>query len=122
MEERSIEFQYIFSDDYNPIYCNGAYGGVSTQGEIIVNFYLERMPIPNKMTHKLNADGTLGRVEKTDPDTLDSKVIRFVSSGIILSESSAKSIYNWLGSKINELEAKKATSFVESGKKDEIHE
>lgn len=27
-----IKFKYIFKDDYNPKYVNGAFGGISPQG------------------------------------------------------------------------------------------
>lgn len=107
-DNRQIEFKYVFSEDYNPIYCNGAYGGVATQGEIIVNFYLERMPLPKSLTHEINPDGSLSGVVETDPSDLGSKVIRYVNSGIILNEASAKSIYEWLGRQICELESRKS--------------
>lgn len=25
---RQIKFKYVFPEDYNPIYCNGAFGGI----------------------------------------------------------------------------------------------
>ncbi len=38
----SFKFKYVFDDDYNPKYVNGAFGGVNPQGEINLNFYMER--------------------------------------------------------------------------------
>lgn len=107
-EQREIRFKYVFPEDYNPVYCNGAFGGMSTQGEIIANFYLERMAVPNSVTNSINPDGTLGGVVKIDPENLDDNVIRYISTGIVLNEESAKSIYNWLGKQIEELENQKA--------------
>lgn len=107
-DNHQIEFKYVFPKDYNPIYCNGAYGGLATQGEIIANFYLERMPLPKALTHEINPDGSLSGVIETDPSDLSTKVIRYVTSGIILNEASAKSIYEWLGRQICELENRKA--------------
>lgn len=107
-DNHQIKFKYVFSEDYNPVYCNGAYGGVATQGEIIANFYLERMPLPKSLTHEINPDGSLSGVVETDPDDLGTKVIRYVTSGIILNEASAKSIYEWLGRQICELESRKS--------------
>ena len=106
-EERQIKFKYVFPDNYNPVYCNGAFGGISTHGEIVVNFFLERMPIPNSITNSVNPDGTLGGVVSMDPETLDDTVIRHVSTGIVLNEESAKAIYAWLGDYIQELESRK---------------
>jgi len=103
-EERQIIFKYVFPENYNPVYCNGAFGGVSTHGEIVANFFLERMPIPNSLTNVLHSDGSLGGVVSMDPETLDTTVIRHVSTGIVLNEESAKSIHAWLGNQIQELE------------------
>ena len=107
-DERQIRFKYVFPEDYNPVYCNGAFGGVSTQGEIVVNFFIERMPIPNSVTYSINPDGTLGGVAEIDPENLDDIVIRYISTGIVLSEENAKSIYEWLGKQIEELNNRKA--------------
>lgn len=107
-EERQIKFRYVFPENYNPVYCNGAYGGISTHGEIVANFFLERMPIPNSVTNSVNPDGTLSGTTSTDPSDLDQSVIRYISTGIVLSEDSAKSIYEWLGNQIQELETRKS--------------
>ncbi|MFC0297755.1 hypothetical protein [Geobacillus jurassicus] len=45
-KEKVVHFKYLFPDDYNPVYVNGAHGGISPQGEIVVNFYFERRPLP----------------------------------------------------------------------------
>ena len=113
--ERQIKFKYVFPENYNPIYCNGALGGISTHGEIVANFFLERMPIPNSMTNTINPDGSIGGIVSVDPETIDETVIRYVSTGIVLSEDSAKAIYTWLGNQIKELEHRKnAQPIVES--------
>ena len=103
-DDRQIKFKYIFPDNYNPVYCNGAFGGISTHGEIVANFFLERTPIPNSMTNALNPDGSLGGVISTDPENLNETVLRYVSTGIVLSEDSARAIYQWLGKQIQDLE------------------
>lgn len=112
-EERQIRFKYVFSENYNPVYCNGAFGGVSTQGEIVVNFFMERMPIPNSVTNSINHDGTLGGIVVTDPENFNDTVIRYISTGIVLNLENAKSIHEWLGNQIQELENRK--SMGESG-------
>lgn len=109
-ESRHIKFKYVFPEDYNPVYCNGAYGGVSTHGEIVVNFFLERMPMPHSVTTPVNENGSLGGVESTDPSDLGETVIRYISTGVVLSESTAKSIYDWLGTQIQELERRKSAN------------
>ncbi|MBO8152715.1 MAG: hypothetical protein H0Z30_09525 [Candidatus Marinimicrobia bacterium] len=103
-EQKKVTFKYYFSENYNPVYVNGAYGGVGPHGEIIINFYLERYGIPHSHTHLINDDGSLGpQIEMEPPDYL-SNVIRFVETGIILNLENAKRIHAWLGKKIEELE------------------
>jgi hypothetical protein len=100
-----ISFKYIFKYDYNPIYVNGAHGGVSPRGEIVANFYLERQPLPNEITYAVNPDGSIGAdVIAVDPENLNSIIVRYVSSGVVLTHQSAKALHGWLGDKIEELE------------------
>jgi hypothetical protein len=99
-----IEFKYIFSDDYNPLYVNGAFGGVSSKKEIVVNFYLERIGIPNSQRHKLGPDGKLGDEIERTPATDHLLFVRVVKNGVVLSLESAKVINKWLDQRIQELE------------------
>lgn len=105
--QQQIKFKYVFPENYSPMYCNGTYGGIVSQGEIIMNFYLERMPLPNSLTHELLDNGLLGNILETDPPELHSTVIRHVCAGIVLNETTAKAIYEWLGKQICELESRK---------------
>jgi len=101
----SITFKYIFKYDYNPVYVNGAHGGVSPRGEIVANFYLERQPLPNEITHAINSDGSVGAdVIAVEPKDLESIIVRHVSSGVVLNHQNAKALHGWLGDKIAELE------------------
>ncbi len=100
-----VKFKYIFNYGYNPVYVNGAHGGVSPRGELAVNFYLERTPLPNSITHEINANGTIGNVVAEDPDDLKNSVVRYVDSGIILNYESARNIHLWLGERLKEMES-----------------
>jgi hypothetical protein len=101
----AITFKYIFKYDYNPVYVNGAHGGVSPRGEIVANFYLERQPLPNEITHAINPDGSIGAdVVGVDPENLESTIIRYVSSGVVLNLQNARALNSWLGNQIVELE------------------
>ena len=104
MDKQSLKFKYIFSDDYNPVYVNGAQGGVNPQGEIVANFYLERLALPNSQTQVVTPTGVLGEVIDTDPKDLNQSFVRFVKSGIVMNLQSAKGIHAWLGSLIEQCE------------------
>lgn len=99
-----VKFKYIFSDDYNPIYVNGAFGGINLQGEIVINFYLERHGLPISQSFEIKKDGKLGNEIGKEPEDLRTSMIRFVQSGIILNLINAKKIHKWLGGHIAKLE------------------
>lgn len=110
MNDRTVRFKYKFPDHYNPKYVNGAYGGIGPRGELVVNFYLERQPIPKEETYKVSEKGALGEPFDRTPEDLRSQIIRFVQTGVVLNLESAKSIHKWLGDHINNLEQAKGTS------------
>ncbi len=98
--DNKIIFKYKYPEDYNPLYVNGAYGGINVQGEIVANFYFERIPMPKKITHELKSDGNLGEIVLTGPEDLAKSVVRYVQSGIVMNIDVAKQIHAWLGKQI----------------------
>lgn len=104
MDKKSLKFKYIFSEDYNPVYVNGAQGGINPQGEIVANFYLERLALPNSQTQVVNPDGMLGEVINSEPADLNQSFVRFIKNGIVMNLQSAKSIHTWLGGLIEQSE------------------
>jgi hypothetical protein len=103
---KQINFIYKFSENYNPKYVNGAYGGVNPSGEIVANFYLERMPIPKKVEQKVKEDGSIGAEIKIEPESHGRNFIRFIETGVVFDLKHAKDFHAWLGTKISELELK----------------
>ena len=106
--EKKLTFKYKYPDNYNPLYINGAQGGINVQGEIVANFYFERVPLPNSITQELNGEGVLGKVVATEPNDLTNSVLRYVQSGIVMNLEVAKQVYTWLGGQINILESQKS--------------
>ena len=96
----TVTFKYKFVEEYNPKYVNGAYGGIGPQGELIINFFLERQPIPKEVIHKLQPDGKLGDPVSQVPDNLKSQVIRFIETGVTMNLESAKRVLAWLQEKV----------------------
>ncbi len=97
-----IRFKYVFAEDYNPKYVNDTYGGVSPSGEIVVNFYFERHPLPKSNTYQLTPDGQIGNLTTRDAEDLNNLVIRYIQNGVVLSLDRAKEVHAWLGTRINE--------------------
>jgi hypothetical protein len=104
-KKQDFTFKYIFTYDYNPLYINGAHGGITPRGELVVNFYQERMPLPNAVTHELNPNGTIGRETAVEPDDLSRSLVRYVSTGVVVNQQTARELHFWLGEKLRELDA-----------------
>lgn len=105
VKKQQIIFKYLFAEDYNPVYVNGAHGGVSPRGELVVHFYLERPGIPVAITQEVNSNGTIGQVIEEVPEDFSQTLYRAVESGIVLNSESARTIHGWLGERIKELDA-----------------
>ena len=99
---KDINFKYIFEDNYNPQYVNGAFGGIGPQGEIIIHFYCERGAIPIKVNHEVDDEGRVSAPVSVKPDDLEESFVRCIQSGIILDRTHAVNLYNWLGRVLGE--------------------
>ena len=115
---QQLTFKYIFTYDYNPLYINGAHSGITPRGELVVNFFQERPPLPNAITHDINQNGTIGSEVAVDPEDLNKSLVRFVSTGVVVSYQTARELHLWLGEKLKEMEAIERTKadMQEAGK------
>ncbi|BCG46777.1 hypothetical protein GEOBRER4_n1587 [Citrifermentans bremense] len=104
-KKNEMTFKYIFQYDYNPIYVNGAHGGISPRGELVMNFYLERQPLPNSITHEITPAGTIGPETEVEPADLTRSLVRQVINGVVVNYNTARELHYWLGEKLKEMEA-----------------
>lgn len=100
-----MKFKYIFTYDYHPVYVNGAHGGLTPRGELVMNFYMERQPLPNAITHEITPTGTIGPETEVDPSDLGRSLVRQVINGVVLNYNTARELHFWLGEKVKEMEA-----------------
>ncbi|MGD0843910.1 MAG: hypothetical protein ABSA06_06030 [Geobacteraceae bacterium] len=100
-----LKFKYIFDYGYNPVYANGAHGGVSPRGELVMNFYLERMALPESITHEINPNGTIGSETAAEPADLAHSMVRFIEAGVVMNYQNARELHLWLGERVKEMEA-----------------
>lgn len=115
-DKQRVKFKYIFTYDYNPVYINGAHGGITPRGELVVNFYQERPPLPNAISHEINPNGTIGSEVSVSPEDLNQTLVRFVTNGVVVNYQTARDLHFWLGEKLKEMETmEKAKAAMESG-------
>lgn len=95
MSTQSIKFKYLFDKDYQPQYTNGVYGGLNPNGELIMNFYFERFPLPYEAEVLVDEAGRLVDSEQiVSPEY--PKFLRNVHSGIVMDKEVALSVYKWM--------------------------
>jgi hypothetical protein len=99
-----LVFKYIFNYGYNPTYVNGAQGGFSPRGEMVIHFYLERQPLPESISHEITPEGAIGREVSVEPEGLTGSMVRFIDTGVVMSYENAKVFHAWLGDKLREME------------------
>lgn len=95
-KKNNYKFKYVFEDNYNPKYVNGAFGGVNPQGEINLNFYMERFAIPKTEKLEINEVNTITNITH-EPEDVENRFIRFIECGIIMNKERAQEIYEFLG-------------------------
>jgi len=85
-----IKFKYVFPDNYNPVFANGAFGGITPSRQIEINFYFDRHPLPYSETRELNRGGQQGKIIARNPHEEFPTFVRFINNGAILTLEDAK--------------------------------
>jgi len=96
-----VRFSYIVPDGFAPIYANGAYGGVTPRGELVIGFFQERYPQPKTDLHPLTPEGQLGQAEQKAQSIVE--VERHVVAGVILNEQAVRELQVWLTQRLDEM-------------------
>jgi hypothetical protein len=93
-EKSSITFEYRLSPNFTVYAVSGAFGGLNTQGEIVMTLYNERSAIPDRQTYNLSKDGSIDKrpvsVEKKEA------LVREVMLGVSMNPAVARSVGQWL--------------------------
>ena len=104
METKKIRFKSIKSYDFKPFLASGVHGGLSTNGLINANFFIDRSAIPVDETVTVSSDNKIiGKpIENKDAD-----VEREFLCSVLMDISTAKLIADWLTQKVKEFESLK---------------
>jgi len=99
-----IKFIYGKSEDLQPVYINGAYGGISPKGELICSFYFEHPSIPKEERMPLvEGKPQTNQVTRLDSITheADEMVMRRdIKATLIIPVQEISSIANWMLDKL----------------------
>ncbi len=94
-EEVDIKFQT--ADDHQTVYANGVYGGMTSRGDMHMDFVTDHSERPSSQTFKINKSGSLGRQvgEEGGKD-----IIRERQVSVFLKPDNAYSIATWMLAKL----------------------
>ena len=92
-----VKGEFKGGEQYKYKYINGAFGSVNTKGEIVLNFYCEKLNLPKGFQITIDDDDN-------GVDTIiqneDIQLVRELECGIIMNLDVAKSVYEFLGDTI----------------------
>jgi hypothetical protein len=115
--EKKVSFEYIKATDYRVLPVSGVIGGPTAQGDIVVNLYFERGPIPKKVIQGIDDTGNL--IESNAKIEIKDSVIRDVIYGLALKPEVARSIGNWLVEQVDQLDSFKKNKVQLASKNEE---
>lgn len=98
-----VNFHFLKNPDCSEIIVDGAFGGLTPNGRISMAVYTERLPVPKIVVHEVK-NGLLG------PELIDKRqglenYVRIIEAVLHMELSTAKTVHEWLGGRIQELEA-----------------
>jgi len=97
-----VETHYIKNHDFKTVEGSGVFGGLTNNGQINMNFFTDRAPIPKKIV--LEVDPQTGKIVNEIERDSKEGIIREVQFGVLLNVDTAKKIIDWLNQKIDEFD------------------
>ncbi|MFO7749966.1 MAG: hypothetical protein R6V54_07710 [Desulfobacteraceae bacterium] len=102
-DDKTITFHYIKAPDYKVHEVHGGVGGINAHGQVVLNLYFERGPIPRKATHRFDKNGKL-EAEAIDTEVKDGPV-RDVLFGLAMTPEKARSLAEWLNGQAAQMDS-----------------
>ncbi len=97
-EQPKVRIEFEKSPHYRLMPADGAWGGPTPRGRIMVNFFVDIPSAPYSITHDLTEDGQLGTELERSPavDGTIPRVARELQVGVLLSLEDAEGVGRWL--------------------------
>ena len=93
-----VRIEFDRSPNYRLLPADGAWGGPTPRGHILVNFFVDVPAAPLSVTHGLTEDGQLGPEVDRSPASQENRprVSREFEVGVLLSPDDAEGVARWL--------------------------
>lgn len=92
-DNKTVKFVNKKSEEYQIYYANGAIGMSNPRGDIEFDLFFEHGDLPQEEIMTIEK-GEL--VPKVDDENTETKIIRDIKVGIIMTPAQAESLGNWL--------------------------
>jgi hypothetical protein len=96
---KTIKINYLKTNDFREVACDGVLGGPTPQGKVWLAFYTERFPIPKIVEHSLLEKGQEGQFSiEGDPVVIDTRegILRNMEFGVYMSFAAAEQLRDWI--------------------------
>ena len=103
MSESKIPFHFEINDDFKTVLATGVFGGLTPNGLINMNFFLERANIPDTIIYQLSEDGRTAEKEVSVEG--GEGIVREVFFGVVIDVNTANDLVNWLNERIKMVES-----------------
>ena len=101
MEQQSIDIFYKKNEQFRSIPVGGVWGGLTPQGAVYANFFIERQELPERIQITVNEGGVIKETSRTpNKPTL----VREVLIEAMMDPEVARTIGQWLIDKAAEYE------------------
>ncbi len=95
---KEIVVNYIKTSNYRSYHIDGIYGGVTPNGKIYAELFIQRSVTPKSIKYKVQ-DGILKEeIERMGKEG----IVREIESGVVMDIETARIFKDWLDSKISE--------------------
>lgn len=102
VESVEVAIKYVKSNFFRVVHSDGAWGGISPQGNIHIAFYNERSAIPD--ISKLHISKQTSEQVKPEEFEAESKVVREVEVDVVMDLGTSIQLRDWLDDKIKKLQ------------------
>jgi len=92
-DKTTVKFVHKFTDDYRIIPANGAWGGVSPRGDLLMHFFVEHTKVPREEIQVVKEDGSLDSSRKK---TKEVEIIRTMQIGVNMNIEQVTHLANWI--------------------------
>lgn len=99
--KQKVTINYLKTPNYRTYFIDGMYGGITPNGKIFAELFIQRNPTPKTVTQEINEDGSMGKIEKSEGKK---GLIRQVEASLLMDIETAKSFAGWLNDKIKKHE------------------